>query len=77
MGSLTSRPKITKPAAVVTSSPVRPAETKTAEEEVVAKERVETILRKNRGTFGTILTSFRGVLGSNTSAPHRKTLLGE
>lgn len=48
----------------------------TPEEEGNAR-RVETLLRRERGRLGTILTGFRGVLGLSNDAPQRKTLLGE
>lgn len=81
MGSLTSRPKVTpvsvsSAASTSASTPVTaPTEADPAE---IATTRAENILRKNRGVIGTVLTSFRGLLGGADSAqPQRKTLLGE
>jgi hypothetical protein len=46
-------------------------------EETAAEQRRENLLRRNRGRFGTIQTSFRGLLGLATQGGQRKTLLGE
>ena len=41
-----------------------------------AEARTESLLRRNRGRFGTVQTSFRGLLGL-AGNNGRKTLLGE
>jgi hypothetical protein len=80
MGSLTSRPKVS----TVQSTPAQSlptTETVTtiteASPEETAKARVENVLRRSRSTIGTVLTSFKGILNENSSAPLRKSLLGE
>lgn len=42
-----------------------------------SEERSEDLLRRKRGTLGTIQTSLGGVLNDITSQVQRKTLLGE
>jgi hypothetical protein len=58
-----------------------PADTIPAEpdktEEQVSIEKAENLLRRNRSRLGTVLTSFRGILGQNSISAPRKTLLGE
>lgn len=39
--------------------------------------RKQSLLRRDRGRLGTILSSFRGILGLSDNAQPRKTLLGE
>ncbi len=39
--------------------------------------RKQSLLRRDRGRLGTILSSFRGILGLSDNTPVRKTLLGE
>lgn len=46
-------------------------------EESVAAEREENLLRRSRGRTGTIQTSFRGLLNQADQSGKRKTLLGE
>lgn len=41
------------------------------------QSRTSDLLRRSRGTGGTILTSFRGVLNERLKNEPRKTLLGE
>jgi hypothetical protein len=86
MGSLTSRPKAPAPSAVattVTATPQINQSGSTNEEpadlspEQIVKNRAENILRRSRSSLGTVLTSFRGILSENSSAPQRKSLLGE
>ncbi len=88
MGSLTSRPKAVQQVATpqvvyVPSLPVAPAPSPTVP--VIAPDsptpeetRKKSLLARDRGRFGTILTGFKGLLdtitGQNTG---RKTLLGE
>lgn len=39
--------------------------------------RKQSLLRRDRGRLGTILSSFRGILGLSDNTQPRKTLLGE
>lgn len=83
MGSINSRPKapvvqpynpvVTNPPVVETSNePIK------SDAEIEAEGRRESLLRRNRGRFGTILTSFRGFLDqSSDNEQGKKTLLGE
>lgn len=48
-----------------------------AEKGTQKRSRTADLLRRGRGTGGTILTSFRGVLSNAAQAAPRKTLLGE
>lgn len=41
------------------------------------KARVDAIERRRRGRSGTIVTSDRGLVRTNTNVPKKKTLLGE
>jgi hypothetical protein len=89
MGSLTSKPKtpaIAAPAPVqsfvaapVVAAPVPVTQNPASPPLVATPEEVRTasLLSRDRGRFGTILTSFRGFLGQTAQAPKRKTLLGE
>jgi len=90
MGSLTKSVKAPMPAPVQTvyvpaptvstptptPSPATPAPT---EEQIKTQSRSDNLLRRVRGTLGTVLTGFRGVLGlaNDTNAAPRKNLLGE
>jgi hypothetical protein len=42
-----------------------------------SKARAKSLLKRDRSRFGTVLTGFRGLLGSAPARPERKTLLGE
>jgi hypothetical protein len=80
MGSLTSRPKIstTQSTSVQPSASAETVTTVTeASPEETAKTRAENVLRRSRSTIGTVLTSFKGILGENNAIPQRKSLLGE
>ena len=47
-------------------------------EQTADEQRLENIMTRRRGRLGTVATSFKGVLDSDSSlAPQRKTLLGE
>ena len=86
MGSLSSRPKIpsqtqtaTPAVSPVAAAPVAPVTT-TPEgdaQETAAKARRQGLLNRDRGVFGTVETTLRGLLGENENARQRKTLLGE
>jgi hypothetical protein len=84
MGSLTKSVKAPTPAPVQTVYVPAPAvstptpETPT-DEQIKTQNRADNLLRRVRGTIGTVLTGFRGVLGlkNDTNAPTRKNLLGE
>jgi hypothetical protein len=81
MGSVTSRPKAPAQAvSQVVYQPIqKPVEIPTAPgpAEDAAQARKSSLLARDRGRFGTILTSFRGFLTQKESGPQRKTLLGE
>ncbi len=91
MGSLTSGPDIPAPTPQVvyvpqpvnttttSASTATATDTQAEEQEVNTEARRQNLLGRERSRFGTINTSFRGVLGlsdASTSA-QRKTLLGE
>lgn len=93
MGSLTSRPKTpaTIPQQVVyvpqqTSTPA-PSNTSQAQtqqetqelsaEEQNAESRTQNLLTRERGRYGTVNTSFRGLLSLAGTGGQGKTLLGE
>ncbi len=81
MGSLTSSPKA-PPAQVVyvpasaatTTQPATPAPDPVQE---AADARKNSLLARDRGRFGTVLTGFRGFLAERAAGQQRKTLLGE
>ncbi|MGB1077271.1 MAG: hypothetical protein ACPG05_03110 [Bdellovibrionales bacterium] len=86
MGSLVSKPKAPRTQTIIQQVPatntVSEARATEAVEEkssdiLSSEARSENLLRRNRGTFGTILTGFRGVLSANEGQQKRKTLLGE
>jgi hypothetical protein len=84
MGSIIKKPKapVIKRVAPraqtpVTPTVVEPTETKKTDEEISADARTQSLLRRSRGRFGTIATSFRGFLNSSDNNTQRKTLLGE
>ncbi len=93
MGSLTSRPKVPAAPKTVfvpvasspapTSSPsvnsvALPPSTPpdTPQEQTAESPHSTSLLERRRGVLSTVLTGFRGIL-TQTSAPQRKTLLGE
>ena len=86
MGSLSSQPKVKAPKTQVVympaSSPSTPAPaapnptSAPTPEEAASEQRANNLLLRARGNFGTILTSFRGLLAPAGGA-QRKTLLGE
>lgn len=82
MGSINSRlkaPPVQQYTAPAYQDPVSTPTAERTEEEVATEARQQSLLRRSRGKFGTILTSFRGFLDAkNTNdTPNRKTLLGE
>ncbi len=85
MGSITKKPKAPTITYVLPSEPTPvTAETVISSEpvktdaEVQAEARTESLLRRSRGRFGTIATSFKGFLDSaNSERNQQKTLLGE
>lgn len=88
MGSLASRPTVpSQPQVVYVPQPAATATTTAATtsttvaepsaEETNAAARRQSLLGRSRSRFGTVLTGFRGVLGTSQSANQRKTLLGE
>ena len=87
MGSMTSRPKlppVQQPMfiSVPTSMPAPATPMPPAAQEYgaandnPAKQRAASLLNRDRGRLGTIMTGFRGLLSSGNGIG-RKTLLGE
>ena len=58
-------------------SPVVPAVDHAAPEKTASEMRAGSLLARDRSRFGTIATSFRGLLDLAGNAGKRKTLLGE
>lgn len=87
MGSLTKSVKAPTPAPVQTvyvpaptvSTPTPETTPTPTDEQIKTQSRTDNLLRRVRGTLGTVLTGFRGVLGltNDTNASPRKNLLGE
>lgn len=92
MGSLASRPKVPKvqtqpqivyvptPVSTTSSPATTTAVTQSQEEtqsENASEVRTENLLTRGRGRFGTVTTSFRGLLSAVNNASQSKTLLGE
>lgn len=89
MGSLSSRPEIPAQPQVVymptpvyapsSSSPSAPAPSGSSPtpEQAAAQGRTASLLQRSRSRFGTVQTSFRGLLELAGNAAGRKTLLGE
>lgn len=94
MGSLTSGPDIQSPQPQVVFVPqavnntpqttsvdtTSVADTATEDAETVSQARRQSLIDRERSRFGTVQTSFRGLLGlgnSNAENQSRKTLLGE
>lgn len=66
-----------QPAPVYTPPPV---DTGPSDEEVAEntqKEKEKNLLRRARGTIGTVMNGFRGILSSSDTSGQRKSLLGE
>ena len=83
MGSLLSTPKAPEPQVVFVPQPTPPPPPQEPEQnptpdvsEETKSERKKTLLSRERGRFGTIATSFQGIL-QEANAGGRKTLLGE
>lgn len=60
--------------------PATPVDAGPSEEEkteAVHKEREGNLLRRARGTLGTVLNGFRGLLSQSDQTGQRKSLLGE
>ena len=86
MGSLTSGPKVPSPQPQVvyipqpvntTPTPSQPTTPQEQEQDAEIEIRRQNLLGRERSRFGTIQTSFRGLLGISEGQPQRKTLLGE
>ncbi len=84
MGSISKKPKaptiqyITNPVQTVVAEPTTTVVSEPGNLEVNASEaRTESLLRRSRGRFGTIATSFRGFFNTANNDQQRKTLLGE
>ena len=67
---------VSPPVVIAPPEPAKPAPT---DAEIAAEARTESLLRRSRGRFGTILTGFRGFLDESNrdETTSRKTLLGE
>lgn len=74
-------PKVPKaPQIIYYTPPALPVDTGPGEEEkteAVNKEREQNLLRRARGTLGTVMTGFRGLLAQSDPSGQRKSLLGE
>ncbi len=90
MGSLTGSPKsvpLSQPQTVIryvsrptTTADITSSESSDTDSSTAGIARGDSLLRRSRGRFGTVLTGFRGFLSSKSDAPSdngRKTLLGE
>ena len=90
MGSLASRPKVpsnpqpqivymTQPAYTPNSSPSTPTNNEggAGDETTSAKARENSLLTRDRSRYGTVTTSFRGLLNLAANGGQKKTLLGE
>jgi hypothetical protein len=82
MGSLTSSAKAPSPQVVyvpapVTSTPVSSTTPTPDPVQEAADARKNSLLARDRGRFGTVLTGFRGFLAEKNAGVQRKTLLGE
>lgn len=82
MSSVTPRPKAPQvvyyqptPAAAPPPADTGPSEAEKAE--TINKEREKNLLRRARGTIGTVLSGFRGLLSASEQSGQRKSLLGE
>lgn len=69
----------TPPATTTAQTPQLPTTPVKTEEEVASEGRKKSLLERSRGRFGTILTSFSGVLSpkNENQTSGKKTLLGE
>lgn len=76
MGSLASRPSPPPPPPPYVPPPPPAAPPPPDPEETAAEQRRTSLLSRSRGRYGTVLTSFRGLLGLSGGGD-RKTLLGE
>lgn len=91
MGSLGSRPSVPQTQTVFVPATATPAVTTStvnqsaadtqaqeqAAEQDVSEARSQSLLGRERGRFGTVTTSFRGLLGLSNNDAKKKTLLGE
>ena len=84
MGSISKKQKaptiqyITNPVQTVVAEPTPIAASEPQNLDVSTSEaRAESLLRRSRGRFGTIATSFRGFFNKTNNDQPRKTLLGE
>lgn len=83
MGSLFKTPKAPpalsapSPVAVSTTAPSASVSADQTDTDIRNEAREQSLLRRNRGRFGTVNTGFTGFLGRIDSGDSRKTLLGE
>jgi hypothetical protein len=73
--SYSPAPSASSKASETSSPPAQSTESDASEEQ--SKARSESLLKRDRSRFGTVLTGFKGLLSSAVQSPHRKTLLGE
>ncbi|MFP4313335.1 MAG: hypothetical protein ACLFR0_03315 [Alphaproteobacteria bacterium] len=71
------QPVVSQPATPAVQASDNSAGTDSAGEKSGAEIRKENLLTRNRSRFGTITTSFRGLLSSGKTERTTKTLLGE
>lgn len=85
MGNITRTSAAPPPQQVVFLPPPPPTtvvsessnQSEKSESEIAAEARTQSLLRRSRGRFGTILTGFKGFLQQSQKSTQRKTLLGE
>ena len=84
MGSITSRPTVPSqtqtvfvPQQTTSVTTTTISDPSVEVEGTLSEAREQSLLGRSRGRFGTIQTSFRGLLSTNDQATQRKTLLGE
>ena len=85
MGGLISKPKAPKPLPPPPAPEPEPIVSETDPEQEQREQRRQNLLRRNRGLFGTVRTSLRGInagalsdtVSANATNTTRKNLLGE
>ncbi len=70
-------PRASNPVSEPVSSKPAKETSETDISEQQSKARAESLLKRDRSRFGTVLTGFKGMLSSAVQSPQRKTLLGE
>ncbi len=86
MGGVKSKPKAPELASFVTQPIVTPVQSaqnlvnapvQASPEQIADEARKSGLLARDRSRFGTVLTSFRGLMMQGNNTSQRKTLLGE